>query len=104
MFLGAFMALLVLGQAIKLDVLRFSDLARSVARPLLACTVMAAALYQLQGMVDLSPTLSLAVQIPLGAAIYSTILLGAWWLSGRPASGETFILGLVGTKLRRSSV
>jgi hypothetical protein len=81
-------------------------------RPLLAACAMAALLWGLglgwTGMPLSSTTealATLAVAVPLGAAVFAVVLGVCWWFSGRPHGGETDLFELMqrslGTVIRR---
>jgi O-antigen/teichoic acid export membrane protein len=61
-----------------------------VARPLLACLVMALGVVLLNG--GGSPARILLTGVPLGMASYGATLLLAWWAAGRPAGAETDLM------------
>lgn len=74
--------------------LRLRDLGASVARPVLASGVMAAAVVATTSLnVEALPLLAaLAVKIGVGAVTYAAILALLWRLAGRPRGAESYLL------------
>ncbi|MGE0669070.1 MAG: lipopolysaccharide biosynthesis protein [Sphingomonadales bacterium] len=69
---------------------------RSFARPLLAGLAMVAVIRASQALAPLDPILSLAVNVPLGAAVYAAAVLLLWQLAGRPDGAESGMLEQLG--------
>lgn len=84
--------------------LRLVDLARGVLRPMLAVGAMAACLQALGALwVSPSPLVSLAAKTLAGACVYTTTLLASWWLAGRPAGAEFYLLNTLKKALSKRS-
>jgi lipopolysaccharide exporter len=71
------------------------DIARTVYRPLLACTAMAAAMATVEAWVPPVLWISLPAKAGAGAVTYLAAIGVLWWAAGRPAGSETY----VGSKL-----
>jgi hypothetical protein len=90
---------LILG---SLPGLRPMELVRSTVRPLLATAVMAAAVLQVGGWVDLAAGLSLLItKVAIGVAAYTAAIGTMWWLAGRPAGAESYLLDKLPCSRRR---
>lgn len=79
--------------------IRLQAMVSTCIRPLVATAVMAAALIALDQASfseHLAAGITLLVQIILGACLYGVCLYGLWWIQGRPAGAESWML----TKLR----
>lgn len=75
----------------SVDGLRYRDITVTIWRPMTASLVMVIALH-LCPLKELSPGLSLILQCGLGAIVYSTVLLGLWIASGKPAGAESYVI------------
>jgi lipopolysaccharide exporter len=80
--------------------LRPRELFDVVWRPVAATAAMAA-LLPLLSLEDWPVAASMLTRCLTGAAIYTTVLLGLWLLSGRPRGAETYILDKLAIILRR---
>ena len=81
--------------------LTLADICGAIWRPLLAGICMSAALQALPPFPELAPSLRLAMDVAVGACVYSITLLGLWWLSGRPTGAESSATEYVRTRLRQ---
>jgi O-antigen/teichoic acid export membrane protein len=88
--------------------LRFGALASVVWRPVLAAVLMGWAVFTLQNGwgrpetgSDYEFLLQLLVLVPIGAGLYLLIALSLWLLSGRPRGGESIVLGIIQSRIRR---
>lgn len=104
--MGLFQEAIYMGMAMRRLKLRLRMVVASVIRPMLAVTIMAAALVctglgwtsQDGGSAELG--ISLAEAIGLGAIVYTASLIGLWFALGRPAGAETDTLLLINRILR----
>jgi O-antigen/teichoic acid export membrane protein len=87
--------------------LRARDLVLGVWRPALATGVMSVAVWGvglLWPQADMGVIwngLQLGLTVPIGAVVYSSTLLLAWFTAGRPRGAETYVLALVQSSSRR---
>ncbi|MDO8179481.1 MAG: lipopolysaccharide biosynthesis protein [Undibacterium sp.] len=100
-FIGLFLSFWRLTRT--LNNLSLLDLFRSIFRPLFAVLVMAAVIFSIGNLFVLSAITGLILKIVLGLLIYPSVVMLIWWLSGRPAGAETYILEKVLFILKRTS-
>ena len=88
--IGLFLALWILLRA--MPNLRVHDIARTISRPLLGALVMSIVIiYGINGL-EISALTALILKITVGLIAYPTAVLGLWWMSGRPAGAEQYLL------------
>ncbi len=73
--------------------LKLLDLARGTVRPVLGVLAMVVGLHLFgQNVAVQAPWIALVAKSLLGALIYTLVVIGLWWGSGRPSGAEKFIL------------
>ena len=72
--------------------LRFREIVRSSTRPLLGAAAMAAVLSASMDHLALPLGALIALKISLGAGTYTAVVLGLWWMAGRPPGAEAYLL------------
>jgi len=87
---GLSLAILLLMQSLKALTLR--AVLQTIARPIMATTVMAIALVWLGSKLSLSPLLNLIAKVGCGAVVYSITLVLLWLVWGKPQGAESFLL------------
>ncbi len=80
---------------------RIGELAAASIRPLAAAAVMTFAVTALGQAEELGPALLLVAKIGLGLLTYPAAVLALWWLAGRPAGAESWLLERLHTLRRR---
>lgn len=68
-------------------------------RPAFASAVMAAAVLAIDWQVS-SALARLLGKAAVGAAVFTVVVLGAWWMAGRPPAAESAVLEIVTVRLR----
>jgi O-antigen/teichoic acid export membrane protein len=78
------------------------DMARNVVRPALGALAMAGVIHAIEPLIPGTPAVILVVTIAAGAAAYTSTVLAAWTLAGRPQGAESYLVDkLAGTLKRR---
>ncbi len=98
-FLGLGLSLGLLLQV--LENVSLADIYRTVYRPLIATAAMAAMVDLAVTVVQLAPLPALILKIAVGAAVFPAAVLVLWWLAGRPAGAEAYLLNEILSRLRR---
>lgn len=71
---------------------RLGDIVRSVIRPLAGVGVMACAVIMVGRIVTLPPFVALAAKVGTGVLAFPLTVMSLWWLSGKPAGAESYLL------------
>lgn len=66
---------------------------KAIARPLIACIVMAGTLTAMDPWLPGAPIAALLTRVCIGALAYSVALVALWTLMNRPEGGESYLLG-----------
>lgn len=74
------------------EAISLNDVIIAWSRPILASAAMYAALYGIQSQFPMGPAATLALCIPVGALVFSLVLLASWHLMKRPPGIEEEIL------------
>ena len=96
-FLAAF---LIFG---SLPNLRPIDVVRSILRPLVATAIMVVAVLQVDLLQIPAGALVLSAKVGLGVTTYGAAVFAMWWLAGKPAGAESYLLGKVAFKPKANS-
>lgn len=73
------------------------DLLRTTSRPLLATAAMAGIVHELDGLLTFGDLPMLVAKITVGALAYLLLILGLWWMAGKPEGAESYVLGKLDT-------
>jgi lipopolysaccharide exporter len=68
------------------------DIVRTVLRPLLATGAMALAVISIGEAIELAPLAELILKIATGMATFPVAILLMWWVAGKPAGAESYLL------------
>lgn len=68
------------------------DIIRTVLRPLLATGAMALAVIFIGETIQLAPITALILKIVTGMTTFPAVVLLMWWIAGRPAGAESYLL------------
>jgi O-antigen/teichoic acid export membrane protein len=78
-----------------LDNLRLSEVLKAFVRPIVAGAIMAVCVWQFGAMVVASSFFMLLFKVALGVVIYPLVIAALWFISGRPAGAETYVIGTI---------
>jgi O-antigen/teichoic acid export membrane protein len=87
----------------RVTAIRWSDLLRTVHRPLVAAGVAAAVVFAVQARCSGGPMVMLLLKSMAGLSCYLGVAFGLWRLSGRPAGAESYLLAKVTGRVARPS-
>lgn len=73
------------------------DLLRTTSRPLLATAGMAGIVHEVDGLLTFGDLPMLVAKMTVGALAYLLLILGLWWMAGKPEGAESYVLGKLDT-------